>query len=252
MGLDVSLYHNTDQKKVKELNKRDNENWKLFKEDMPQIEKDKINKRSDTIRQQIEKYEKRIEMPSEKYPDHLFKIGYFRSSYNDGGIERVFTRMLGHNLLYTIFDVDEDNTFRGDWHIVLDRAKDMLAEWKNFLKDKDNLYECYFIGTNIFIKEPIVTSEHQALEIFKKELHKSKNLGNYSFREGEFFLKDPLLVEAVIPGKGILASDGCYLIFKTKQENLDWYTQAVEIVLETIEYVLRQEDTENYYLYFSG
>lgn len=33
--------------------------------------------------------EEKIEIDSKVYPDHLFKVGYLRSSYNGGGIERV-------------------------------------------------------------------------------------------------------------------------------------------------------------------
>src|SRR6476619_807072 len=33
----------------------------------------------------------KIEQPSAKYPDHYFKVGYFRSSYNASGIDHILS-----------------------------------------------------------------------------------------------------------------------------------------------------------------
>jgi len=52
-------------------------------------------------------------------------------------------------------------------------------------------------------------------------------------------------VRAVIPGK-----EDIYIVHK--DSGLGWYVEALEIVVETIEYVLNQPDPETYYLVWSS
>jgi len=72
--------------------------------------------------------EEQTEIDSEKYPDHMFKIGYMRSSYNSGGFNSVVKKIVGHDL-YWLFGVEDVQEYvvRPDWKTALIRC-DMLLD----------------------------------------------------------------------------------------------------------------------------
>ncbi len=116
-----------------------------------------------------------IKFNSKKYPKHLFEIGYFRSSYNESGINLVLEQSVGSNL-YDVFDhTDNEYEFVPDWCNSLDKARQILEEYTNAVKPT-----------------------------------------------------------------------------KATKENIEWVKQALEIVIETIEYVLAQSNPEHFYLHWSA
>ena len=74
-----------------------------------------------------------VEFLSRKYPDHLFKIGYFRSSYNESGINYVLESR-GLPTLWTVFDA-KPGEFVPDWEKSLERANYLLTDLKRSLKE---------------------------------------------------------------------------------------------------------------------
>lgn len=89
---------------------------------------------------------KTIEHKHPDYPDHYFEIGYFRSSYNGGGMETVL-KNLGIEGLDWIFDrgVDLSYIFKPDWNLALERVKII----KKKLEDSEGL-RCHPISSNMF------------------------------------------------------------------------------------------------------
>lgn len=140
----------------------------------------------------------KIERDHPDYPDHYFKIGYFRSSYNESGIERIL-RNLGLPTLANIFSVSgEEYYVKPDW----ERAKQKTQEVIDLLK-KEGGYRVHAVSQNMF-SQPEVKSEADALEVFKKQLQldsERESKYNYSNRDGEFFFNEPLKVIAMIPGE---------------------------------------------------
>ena len=197
---------------------------------------------------------KSIEKDCERYPDHYFKVGYFRSSYNGGGIEKVL-KNLGLDTLHDIFDYDreaEEYYFQPNWDRALVNVKRVIED----LKGAENI-RCHSVSDNMF-KESTIFSEKEAIEIYnqqrkKYEENKDRNpdFSAYSNSDGTFYMEEPMEVIAMIPGKEnmFIPRDCVYVI--TKSDN-SWYVQALEIVQETIEYVLDQKDKEKYYLSWSG
>jgi len=198
---------------------------------------------------------KRIEKTHEKYPDHYFKIGYFRSSYNEGGIERIL-KNLGLNTMAWAFqrEDEEEYEFIPDWELALKR----ITEIKGKLEIMDPI-RCYSVGENIFGEPPKIKSESDAIKAFLEEkdrmlegLQKSSHEPyNYSNSVGEFRMAQPESILAMIPGqKKILGVTSCvYMIVESDNQ---WYIEALEIVQDTIKFVLSQKDKEKYSLSWSG
>ena len=187
-----------------------------------------------------------IEFNDEQYPAHMFKIGYFRSSYNESGIERILTNY-GLPTMGEVFGRDNDEyLFRPDWETADKRAKQLIQ----VLKEKPE-YRAHAVSGNIFRgNKDLPQSESDAMKIFLKEFNKTNDY-NYSNSDGEFFPEKPMNVLAIIPGiKTLLGERPCsYVIY---EESNQWYIQALEIVSRTIEYVLKQEDKDKYYLRWSS
>lgn len=194
-----------------------------------------------------------IELPSAKYSDHYFKIGYFRSSYNGGGINNVM-RNLGLPDLYEIFsrDKEDEYIFQPNWALAVTKATDAIAD----LKKVPNL-RCFKVGWNEFKGSPQgakITSEAEALAIF---MERSKTFRDdddgFSNSDGEFFPKG-LKVFGLISGadKRFFVEEKLPCTYVIMEGENEWYIQALEIVVETIQWVRSQPDKEKYYLHWSS
>lgn len=195
-------------------------------------------------------YETRIEKNSEQYPEHNFKIGYFRSSYNSSGINGVL-RDLNIPDLYDIFEPGDEYEFSPNWNYALSVVQESIQ-----LLKKDKGYRVETISANMFAPDDVAESPRQVLEIFNgesKSLSKGKSgFKNFTNKAGHFYLDSKgLQVHALIPGKDFMNRPCTYAVFKLKDGN-KYYLQALEIVKETIEYVLAQENPQAYYLRWSG
>jgi len=257
MGLDVYLVKYDDfEKTVKleeEYEKRSDEIWcdELGKkrktyEELNEKEKEAIRKKCKRLAERMglnewgedEDGKKYIEKPSKKYPDHLFKIGYFRSSYTEGSLNWVLRDLIGKDLSY-IFSASSIYRFRPDWEDALERVNEVIADFKKAVKESP--YRIIFIDSFGFKK---VESRAKAIELVKRYKEQKNPFEDFETKEGYFFLEDPLKVVAALPCK-----EGVFLVYKTR---FRWYFQALEIVKETIEYVLRKRDKNKYYLHWSG
>lgn len=212
--------------------------------------------------------EDEVRNKSTLYPEHMFKVGYLRSSYNDGGINSKLRALLEENKdLYYIFGHPdkEDYAFVPNWEESLVRAKEVLKE---FRKVADAGFEVHKFSPNIF-RDPntLPKSPNEAMAIFKAQYAKhiespSMFGGDYGNRDGDFMMGHPMTVVAVIPGirESIAAKlygkedidPVTYVITRANKEKLDWYVQALEIVVETCEYVLAQPDKDQYYFHWSA
>ena len=201
--------------------------------------------------------EEQVELPSELHPDHLFKLGYFRSSYNAGGIDaRARDFDLPSLASVLVGDEEEDYYVEVDWENALVRAKDALAKWKAE-SDRVGLFDVYKESGNIFMDQKI-NNESDALNAVLKEADRwAKNDGGFdSYSTGEgMFSKSGMKVHGVFVGTTEFLSrrTPCtYLVVKLDEPALDWYVKAWEIVVETCEYVLKQEDPSKFFLHWSS
>ena len=257
MGLDIYLYRYDNFEKTRELEEKqskfDDNAWaeagdydKLTDEQKDEV-RSKIKEHAKSLGSD-ETTREQIEEPHPNYPDHYFKIGYFRSSYNSGGIERIL-RNLGLPTMDDIFKhKGEDYYFQPNWEESLVRCEEVIEEFK-----KKGAYRVNHVSSNMF-KQPDVHSEKEALDIFMDELSKKKQGDegyNYSNSNGEFSFHEPQKVLAMIPGTYKIFNEQPCVYVVTESDNT-WYINALEIVRDTIKYVLSKENKEQYYLHWSG
>lgn len=188
---------------------------------------------------------------SELYPEHLFKMGYFRSSYNDAGFNNVM-RSMGFPDLYDVFktvsDVDDTSYKVIDWEaaracidLAIEKMSSTLPTGLWFL----DLNKVSYYGKGG--KE--VPSAAEALSITEKELESSLSektpFSSYANANGEFYTKG--LQTVAIVGRR-------WLVYKLDETDggIDWYLKAAKIVKETIDFVLGHPDPQNWRLYWSS
>lgn len=200
----------------------------------------------------------RIELPSEKYPEHMFKLGYWRSSYNDGGINGVLRRTIGKSL----YDLLPGNPDTGedifpDWNDMLALALALRAGFQTY--QELGKYDVRTVEAHSISQDASPVTPREALEIFfnERERH-DRAFENYENMRGTFLFHSPMIVRGIIPGKqrngpwqiDVPAVESVMYIIH--EQDHSWYAQALDIVVETIEYVLKQEDKERYGMYWSG
>lgn len=257
MGLDVYLYYypNGDKKewdkKCKECDERSNENWESLGKKYDEIterERDEISQKNREIEKSLgleiygeipEEYRKTIEKPSKIYPEHYWKIGYFRSSYNPSGINNILYDLCEKHGLYYIFNVKDEDEYetQPDYDLAIKRAKEMIEVLKS---NRFMTISCYSPHKK--------SSQFECLEDFKK---KKDELPNHNCANGyaTFFNHEPIKVYAVYFIEDQLIQDQCCLITDSKYQS---YIESLEILIETCEYIMDQPDAENYYLAWSG
>ena len=258
MGLDISLYKCADLAKANKAEKAyETESDKIWSK-YPEYGLCTLQQRAEArkeiekaaIKLGLDKYgcskdKKQIEIDSKSFPQHMFKIGYFRSSYNDGGINSVLGR-LGIPSLADIFSYNETYPFIPDWQDSKSRCEKAIKGLEKIISSEKGKYTVSTIDNyGSSAKSPA-----DALEVFLGQRNAKHSFSSYACKEGTFFHKGTT-VFAVIPGERCI-----YLIESSKDTSGEscytWYLIALNIVLETIQYVLNQPDKENYYLSWSG
>lgn len=273
MGLDIYLnrYDNYEDTTSREKKYEDfsEKIWKAPEKEYGDYDKIPEEKKEE-IRKKLEEYAnslgldnwgsdkakvERIEMDHPEYKDHYFKIGYFRSSYNEGGINRILNNF-GLMTLDEIFNhKGEEYHFQPDWEASKKRAQETLEEFK-----KKGNYRVEAMYPNTYSKE-FPTTQEEALAIYLEETkqheeNRAKNPNaeayNYSSGKGSFYPAEPLKVLAVIPGTNKYIFNERPCLFVIKEGDNDWYMKALEIIIATCDYVLGQENINQYYLHWSG
>jgi len=265
VGLDVYLYKCSDRELAESVEQMyeaeskkiwGSKNW----EEYTQEEKDSNGVKAKELAESLglDKYgghpaRVQIELPSKLHPEHMFKIGYFRSSYNSGGYNSVMNRA-GLQSLYQIFDTGDDKyEIVPDWDAVLPIATEAVERARAYAASDKSKYDVMTLGT-MFL-EPNVANAEEALQVFFKELERhggdnlSADFSSYSNSNGMFHLNG-LKIYAAIHGKEY-SHPATYIVYGS-EGGFRWYLEATEIVKETVEYVLAQPDKGDYYMHWSG
>lgn len=192
-------------------------------------------------------FETSIREDSKLYPEHLCKIGYLRSSYNEGGFNAVARTLLGKDL-YWIFDKNnEEYQFKPDWEATLRRAEEFKKELLGKIEES---HGCGVMEVSGFGDEQAM-SGNEALQSFIEESKKNAEYGDYSNKRGYFFPEGPLEVTALIHGKGFLGQPCTYVIYK-KNSQYEFYVQMIDIVIENCKFVLAHPCKSDMYVNWSS
>lgn len=222
--------------------------------------------------------ETEIYKSSKVHPQHdTFKIGYMRSSYNDGGTNTVLRTATGKDL-YWVFDVDsrgkDGYRISPDWSQALERAKELREAFFAHLVETGPI-RVVEVHPLVSSESPELPTRDQVVEIFKKNQHEhnqrfakdpaptmfaSKDYNWYANRDGHFYLGKGAKVLAVIPGKSAYSGGlpSTYLVLRDDKDEEDanpianWYLQALDVVVETCEYVLASGTPEEFILHWSA
>jgi hypothetical protein len=269
MGLDVSLYkcpkniRGIEEQKEDEYGTHAEEIWNKHLEgrhyqDMSQEEKDAMDAETTELAKGLglnddgqSPARECINIDSNLYPEHLFKIGYLRSSYNGSGLNSVL-RELEIPDLYGIFEVGDGYYNDIDWQAALERVNESLEKFQLFLISEESKYQvmdCNFFHT----EDAEVETKKDTLEKFLGHAQAQTLSKSFSHRDGHFFL-DGINVKAVrfLPKGGRLGQPTVHLVVESKESSYTWYLQALEITKEMIEYVIETGTPEDYFLGWSG
>jgi len=270
MGLDIYLYHYDNFADTREREEKhakiDEQLWAEAGEydSLSDEKKEEIRVKSKEVADSLgldswgsdKEGSESIEFDHPSYPDHYFKIGYFRSSYNAGGIEKIL-RNFGLMTMHEIFEVTNGEYYiQPDWQKAKERAVETLEK----LKALPN-YRVEPFFTERILSENIPTSPNEAMQLFLEEMQKLKEADekyptrekyNYSNRAGHFYPAETLQVHAIVPGKSQYIFNERECLYVILEGSNDWYIKALEIVVATCDHVLAQKNIEQYYLHWSG
>lgn len=284
MGLDVYLHRipNYDDitRREAEYEKRSEETWdsicgkNVRYENIP----DELKKKASAATSQIAKQlglddygsatsseRESISIDSAKYPEHYWKVGYWRSSYNESGINNVLKSAVGTDLYDIVQPPDGEYEFQPNWAKVKKRATSVLKQFKQHVKNVDG-YRITKIQPNMFMGfDKLPKSEFEALNEFTKvrtEHAKHHRTGSdfnwFSNGIGEYFLGEHMQLAAAIPGIDEHHFSGkpmpvTYLVYKFEDDDgYNHYIQSLEILIETCDFALAQPDVDKLYLAWSG
>jgi hypothetical protein len=204
-----------------------------------------------------------VRLPSLLYPKHTFAIGYWRSSYNNAGLNQVMRGLTGDSL-YSLLEeeTDTDAPFvRVEWERLKARIEGILERWRLALNSRRAQLSVLRVFATEAPSANGAYGEEAALDAYLHEeecylaLHKQpweKEGGACVQARGIAFCPEkPLKVRALVHGTDVAGLPALYIVYE-HEGTLEWYTQALEIVQETIAYVLMQEDPERYTLLWSA
>ena len=164
-------------------------------------------------------------------------VGYLRSSYNPSGFNNWCERALGKEGFYYIFEPPSDgDAFTPNW----DKAKERTLELIKMTEElpPDNLYvsEVHLPVFPIGKELPTIST---VLRHYREEEARNKSYTtNYTNWCGTYFIKDPVLVKAVIWVKADTPFEKDpkpVLIVQVESDPNKWQKETLQTTLQFIE-----------------
>ena len=203
-----------------------------------------------------------IELDSEKYPEHMFKIGYLRSSYNSGGLNSFLRDRTGQDL-YDVFLPMGRSEFVPDWKKCKTRCKKILTKFRKYLNENGN-FTVLDMSTLLRDAKDYPKGKAEVLGLFNAERKRNESKpqgimgGWYSTCNGMFCVSDPPILRMLTMGMDSCGGVAAYAVIESApgapgaRGPVDWYLEALEVTLEMIEWVLKQDKPEDYTLHWSA
>lgn len=264
MGLDVYLYRYENREETERLeaeySEKSEANYSKHGgyDKMTEKQKDSVRKENKKLAASLGLNEwgddntnkKHIEESHPSYPDHYFKIGYFRSSYNDGGINSI-AKKLNVPGLYEIFNVENSEyIFQPDWKLALARCEDAIEQWKAAPNVR-----CFQVSQNELSAGPEkLMSEADAIDTYMKRAKEFTPESEWFSTKGGHYMPKGLKVLAVLEGQRetLFSRSMMPCTYIIHEGDNQWYINALEIVRDTIKYVMDLPDKDKYFLHWSS
>lgn len=198
------------------------------------------------------------ETPSTKYPDHMFNLGYWRSSYNSGGINSVAE----NNGLPSLYDImmppDGEYYFKPDWNACLERAEKAVAAWRAAEALPESLYGVIEEQMNQFVGMSDLGRPIDSARITHEKIVSETSFAHgFSCREGSFYPEGIDVIgirlgETMSWNKQMVPT--VHLVYRRKdgKSPLAWYRESIEIVHETLVHMMQHPDRDQIYVAWSG
>ena len=237
MGLDVYLY----EKAQYEQDERHEREWEALweRKDRGEITEAEYEEQRKTITQTAS----RGDVASDINPGHIFNRRYLRSSYNEGGFNRIAEDIGGHGLywIFETLDVEFDgwDGLLGPDHIAplrasRKRALQVAEEFRTWDRLRVTEFHGPLLGSadHQWSKPP---TKDQVLAWGREELTREHSMsGGYSSAKGSVF-PDGFELLAVTLGQpefGFRGSPVAFGIYRADDESVEHYTQSALITAE--------------------
>jgi hypothetical protein len=148
----------------------------------------------------------KIEIDSALYPEHMFKIGYFCSSYNGGGINNILSDRIGQDL-YSVIGLDHNEYVQQpDWNKVIENCDLAIAKFREVVAK--NPFSYIEVSPNMFTNpSELPKNGEEALELARTTIVDRKPCeimdDGFSNRDGSWYPKG-LKVYGIVPGVNTL------------------------------------------------
>ena len=180
------------------------------------------------------------DVPSEKYPDHLFNRRYLRSSYNGSGFNSAVSDFIGGDSdLYWIFegvkrDEHEEAALTAESIPALEEAKDRALSVAERLRNCDRLRSMAvspgLIGEAAHLWSEL-PSASDVLDWYRSEDASNRHLPDYSCAKGTVY-RDGFTILAITAGRDWYTTPVPIIVYRADTETLDSYVQSAEITAE--------------------
>ena len=192
-----------------------------------------------------------IGVDSEKFPKHEFKLGYFHSDYSENGFDSVLRLRTGLGLKYIFFgsmSAELKPSSKPNWTTVLKNTNYVIGQLQRTIEDY-GWFTIKIIPTPVHNPSGFISSK-QAFDYFVTKnaiFGKNKDMSWITSKEGKLFLKNRPNVAAILSGVSeIDDTPVAYAIFEASLDQSKYYFEGLEIIKETAEYILKQEDPSIY------
>jgi len=136
------------------------------------------------------------------HPDHLFKVGYLRSSYNSGGINSITRELIGMDL-YDVFDPKDRYSFAPAWVAARGRAVHVQEKLKQKAEELGGLSAeeiPIYLNSHPNTEKERPHNSQEAMAVFRRQYEGQVGFTLYSSGLGLFMLKHPMRTVALIRG----------------------------------------------------
>jgi hypothetical protein len=243
MGLDVYLI----PKKTEEEGNAREAAWEQLweRKESGEIDEEEYKRLSE----ELPKFEPYPDVPSEKYPDHLFNRRYLRSSYNGGGFNNAVPELIGEEgkSLYWVFEgLVSDDLY--SIHLnqesidALRAARGRALHLAASLNSQTHALRVETLSPqNLFKEEPEQTTSDQALAWYREQCEKFEKEspfgGWWSNAGGHFYGKvgeedAGMKIYAAVNGVDTFGKPAIHIVYELPAETTEHYAHGAEIVAE--------------------